>query len=270
MCRVLTVSKAGYYAWRARGESKRERDDAALIPKVLEIHERSRRTYGSPRIHAELRRSGIRCARKRIARLMRKAEISGKSRGRRRIGKWPSKDAPIFRPNILDRKFRVDRPDAAWVADITYLPIRGRWLYLAVVIDLFSRRVVGWATDVDQGAQIAQRALLMALRNRKPNRTLVHSDRGPQYTATAYQELLAAHGLISSMSRTRNCWDNAVAETFFGSLKAELVPQRGWEDRRSADRAIAEYIELFYNHVRLHSYNNYLSPAAAEQARGAA
>lgn len=271
MCRVLGVSKAGYYAWRDRRVSLRAQNDADLSLRIVDIHKRSRSTYGSPRIHAELRSGGVRCSRKRVARLMKIVNVYGKTRGKRYRQAVMGKNDPSFSPNVLNRNFRVDYPNKVWVADITYLPIRGQWLYLAVVLDLYSRLVVGWATATDLKGDVARRALTMAIRNRKPARGIIHhSDRGVQYVCDHYQRLLVENGIISSMSRRRDCWDNAVAESFFGTLKAEVLPPRGWPDRLSADRAISEWIEVFYNRVRRHSHNNYISPAAAEENLDAA
>jgi transposase InsO family protein len=195
------------------------------------------------------------------------ANIRGTIRGRAPKKQPAFGRSTFYAPNVLARDFTPREPDRAWAADITYLPIRGRWLYLAVVIDLFSRRVVGWATATDQGAVLAIRALRMALRNRRPQPGLIHhSDRGTQYTAESYRKILADRAIVVSMSRTRECWDNAVAESFFGSLKAELMPRSGWHDRESAELAIGDYIEIFYNHQRRHTHNGYLSPVAAERS----
>ncbi len=266
MCQILQVSKAGYYAWRGRGTSPRAHQDVFLREQIVSAHRRSRSTYGSPRIHAELRAAGIHCGRKRVARLMIQANICGTVRGRSPKKSPAFSRSPFYAPNVLARDFAPQEPDCTWVADITYLPVRGHWLYLAVVIDLFSRKVVGWATALDQGSTLATQALKMALRNRKPKSGLIHhSDRGTQYTAESYRSILAQQAIVASMSRTRECWDNAVAESFFGSLKAELVPRSGWRDRETAELAIGDYIEIFYNHQRRHSYNGYISPANAER-----
>jgi transposase InsO family protein len=265
MCRVLEVSKAGYYAWRGRAASLRAQRDAELMLHIAEIYKRSRATYGSPRIHAELKASGVSCGRKRIARLMKNANICGKIRGKRYRYATQRKNDDYFAPNLLNRCFYAERTNRMWVADITYIPIRGRWIYLATILDLYSRRVVGWAVEALLDSNIAVNALQMALRNRRPPRGLIHhSDRGTQYASDQYRQILAKHGIICSMSRTRDCWDNAVAESFFATLKSELLPHSQWPDKSAAERAISDYIEVFYNRQRRHSFNKYLSPASAE------
>jgi putative transposase len=266
MCRVLAVSRAGYYAWRARPLCQRVRDDQVLYAKVKAIHERTRRRYGSPRVHRELRRQGCRCGAKRVARLMRAHALRGTPRRAFRVTTQSAHAAPVV-PNHLDRQFRVATVPAvnyAWAADITYVPTGEGWLYLAVVLDLKSRRVIGWAlrTRVDQ--ELTLTALEMALTHRRARGVLHHSDRGSQYASYAYQARLAAAQCTPSMSRRGDCWDNAVVESFFATLTKELLAAEVFPTRAAASRAIVEFIEIWYNRQRLHSALGYLSPAAFE------
>jgi transposase InsO family protein len=271
MCRVLAVSKAGYYAWAGRAPSARARADAALTEAIAAAYERSRGTYGSPRVHAQLAAEGRRHGEKRVARLMRAAGLRAKARRAPR-GTTDSAHALPVAPNALGRRFAVadaagPRPaDRAWVGDITYLPTGEGWLYLAVLLDLASRRVIGWAMRHTIDAGLARDALVMALRARRPRPGVVHhTDRGSQYAAGAYRALLAAHGMTCSMSRPGDCWDNAVAESFFATLKRELVDGADWATRDEARTAVFEYIEVWYNRERRHSSLGYLSPAAYER-----
>lgn len=269
MCRVLKVTCGGYYAWRKRPESTRACRNRALLGEIQATHTASRGTYGSPRVHRELVAQGSAVGRHRVARLMHQAGI--KARSKRRFRKTTQSDHanPIV-PNLLERQFAVEAPDRAWVTDITYIWTDAGWLYLAVVLDLYSRRVVGWAmsTLIDEALTLS--ALRMALTNRAPGDQLVHhSDRGSQYAAKKYRELLEARGVARSMSRKGDCWDNAVAESFFATLKVELVYRRAFRSRDDARRAIFEYIEGFYNRVRRHSYLGYVSPETFETERAA-
>jgi transposase InsO family protein len=233
---------------------------------VAAIHAESRGRYGSPRVHAELHQRGQRIARKRVARLMRTAGLRARVRRRFRCT-TDSKHAMAIKGNLLARRFAVSTPNAGWVSDITYLWTLQGWLYLAVVLDLFSRRVVGWSLSERLERGLALDALGMALKGRQPAGAMLHhSDRGSQYASHEYQQLLAAHGILSSMSRSGNCWDNAVAESFFATLKIELVYQTQWRTRQEARSALFEYIELFYNRQRRHSTLGYLSPSEFEQA----
>lgn len=265
MCRVLQVSRSGYYAWRTRPAAARRRQDQRLALAVAAIHAESRGRYGSPRVHAELHQRGQRIARKRVARLMRTAGLRARARRRFRCT-TDSKHAMAIKGNLLARRFAVSAPNAGWVSDITYLWTLQGWLYLAVVLDLFSRRVVGWSLSERLERGLALDALGMALKGRQPaGGMLHHSDRGSQYASQEYQQLLAAHGILSSMSRSGNCWDNAVAESFFATLKIELVYQTQWRTRQEASSALFEYIELFYNRQRRHSALGYLCPHEFEQ-----
>jgi transposase InsO family protein len=263
MCQNLNVSKAGYYAWRGREPSERRKSDAELLKRIRLIHQDSRSAYGRPRIHVELEALGIWVSGKRIARLMRLGGIRGKKRNRSKASSYAPGALPAAE-NILNRQFTVLRPNTAWVTDITYFPTKEGWLYLAVVIDCYSRRVVGWSMDNHIDAALAVAALRMALLNRPYNNLLVHSDRGSQFASVDYTQFLKFCGITASMSRKGNCWDNAVAESFFASIKVELKRERVWSTRAQARTAILEYIQTWYNPVRRHSANGYLSPIAYE------
>lgn len=269
LCRVLQVSRSGYYAWLHRPPSRRSVEDAALTEKILEVHERSRRTYGYPRVHAELKASGVECGRRRVARLMRKAAIQGCMRGRRRSTTRQAKDATAA-PDLVDRRFLAASPDRLWLADITYLPTREGFLYLAFILDACSRRVVGWAMANHLRAELVVDALSMALMRREPVSGLIHhSDRGTQYTALSFGQRLEEVGIFPSMGRVGSALDNAMAEAFVASLKAEMELQRGsrtFAHREAARTAVFDYIEGFYNTSRIHSSIGYVSPADYERA----
>ena len=255
MCRVLTVSRSGYYAWCKRPASQHTQEDQRLGLEVAAIYRESRARYGSPRVHAELRERGQRTARKRVARLMQTAGLRARERRRFRCT-TDSRHGMAIRQNLLERQFTVAAPNCGWVTDITYVWTLEGWLYLAVILDLFSRRVVGWSLSERLERGIVLDALKMALQDRQPPQGLLHhSDRGSQYASHEYQQLLAEHGIQSSMSRKGNCWDNAVAESFFATLKVELVYQSRWNTR----------IELFYNRQRRHSALGYLCPTEFER-----
>jgi len=264
LCQVLQVSRSGFYAWRRRPAAQRTRQNQLLGLEIAAIFAESRHRYGSPRVHAELRDRGQRTGRKRGARLMRRAGLRARERRRFRRTTNSGHEMAIT-GNLLARQFSVAQPDISWATDITYLWTLEGWLYLAVILDLFSRRVVGWAISERLERGIALDALTMALRNRRPPHGLLHhSDRGSQYASHEYRQLLAANGMRSSMSRRGNCWDNAVAESFFATLKLELVYQTQWRTRADAHSAVFEYIELFYNRRRRHSALGYLSPEQFE------
>jgi putative transposase len=264
MCRVLEASPSGFYDWLRRPESQRAAEDRALIEKIQAVHTESRRTYGSPRVHASLKAAGYRIGRKRVARLMRENDIRAKAKRKFKVTTDSRHDHPVA-PNLLDRQFTVEAPNTVWLADISYIWTREGWLYLAVVLDLFSRQVVGWAMDEQMPQELTLAALDMALQRRRPLPGLMHhSDRGSQYAAGAYQKRLAEHGIVCSMSRKGNCWDNAPMESFFHTLKTELVHHRDYLTRDEARRDIFEYIEVFYNRQRRHSTLGYLSPAQFE------
>lgn len=267
MCRVLQVSPSGYYKWRQASPSLHAIADEALLLLVRASYDASDGRYGAPRVHEDLKQQGTRVGPKRVARLMRQHGLVGRRRqGRRRLTTDSNHAHPIA-PNRLARQFAVadHAPDRIWVSDITYVPTRAGWLYLAVVLDVATRRVVGWAMRDRVDAELALSAARMAFASRRPPRGLLHhSDRGVQYACGEYRELMAAHGAIASMSRRGNCWDNAVAESFFATLELELIDSSDWPTHRDARRAIFQFIEGWYNSRRLHSTLGYLSPAAYE------
>ncbi|BAV33428.1 transposase [Sulfuricaulis limicola] len=264
MCRALKVSAAGYYAWHTRPESQRAVHNRALLVSIRAIHAGSRCTYGSPSICDALQKRGHRIGENRVARLMRLHGIRAKT-----VKKWKATtDSGHKLPvaaNTLDRRFAVDEPNRVWAGDITYVWTREGWLYLAVVLDLYSRAVIGWAMGPRLTADLATQALTMALWRRKPAKGLLHhSDRGVQYASGDYQGLLGRAGMTCSMSRKANCWDNACVESFFGTLKKELIHDRRYLTREEAKQDIFEYIEVFYNRQRRHSTLGYRSPAEFE------
>ena len=267
MCHVLGVSRSGYYAWRGRRPSRRARANQRLLVEVKAIHaKKNHDTYGSPRVHRELQKRGRVCGRHRVARLMRKHGIRAKQVRRFRPVTTDSKHALPVAPNRLDRDFSATGPDQRWAADITYIRTGEGWLYLAVILDLFSRLVVGWAVGDSLCRHLPLRALQMALGRRRPRPGMLHhSDRGSQYASGDYQDLLAQHGLVCSMSRKGDCYDNAVVESFFDSLKVERVYHQDYRTRREATADLFEYIEIFYNRQRLHSYLGHVSPAEFER-----
>ena len=271
LCRVMHVTRSGYYAWATRRPSRRQREEGQLTARIRAIHTASRGTYGSPRITEQLKQDGVTVGRDRVARLLRDLGLVGLPRKRFRQTTDSQHQLPVA-TNVLDRDFDAARPNERWSTDITYLWTAEGWLYLAVVLDLFSRRVVGWALQPHLRTTLALDALEMALGRRGPAAGLVHhSDRGCQYAADAYQRVLRAHGVVCSMSRKGNCWDNAVTESFFATLKTELVHRQPWPTRRGIQDAVAAYIEGFYNPYRLHSSLGYVSPNDYErrQARQA-
>ena len=275
MCRVLCVSASGFYAAQHRAPSLRAKMDQRLRLPVRASHARSQRRYGAPRVHEDLRDDGISCSRKRIARIMRSDGLRARRVRRFRVTTDSCHQHPVA-PNTLDRQFDVSaigQLNRVWAADITYIPTREGWLYLAVVIDLASRRVVGWATSTMLEKTLATTALAMALEQRRlmsngpsaPSASLLHhSDRGSQYASEEYRTLLSAYGIACSMSRRGNCWDNAVAESFFATLKTELVHDADWHTRAEARSALFEYIEVWYNRVRRHSTLGYRCPVQYE------
>ena len=270
LCRTLGVSRAGFYAWQGRPTAARNGADERLGLEIAAIHAESRQRYGSPRIQAELGARGCRTSRKRVARLMRERGLAARRRRRFRVT-TDSKHAFPVAPNVLAREFEQPAPDVAWVTDITYIPTGDGWLYLAVILDLCSRFAVGWAMSENITRELTLDALNMALARRHPPRGLLHhSDRGSQYASGDYQKVLKAQGIACSMSRRGDCWDNAVAESFFATLKVELVYATKWDTRAEARAALFEYIEVFYNGQRRHSTLGYLSPRAFEIQRAAA
>lgn len=266
LCRTLSVSCTGFYAWCRRGLSPRAREDAALKVEIRAAHVASGKRYGSPRIHADLRAGNQHVGRKRVARLMREEGLEGQRKRRFRVTTDSRHSLPVA-PNHLNRDFSVSGPNKVWVTDITYIWTREGWMYLAAILDLFSRRVVGWSMDSYLERKLALDALFMALKTRRPEPGLIHhSDRGIQYASTDYQSQLRERGIVCSMSRKGDCWDNAVAESFFSTLKAELVHRTDYVSRSQARASVFEYIEGFYNGRRRHSALGYLSPVEHEHA----
>jgi len=267
MCQFLNVSRSGYYEWVKRGESRRKTNDRQLAARIQSIFEQSKQRYGSPRIYEELRDQGIRCSRKRVARLMR--EMNLKARHKRKFKETTNSkhDHPVA-PNLLNRQFQTDAPNQVWVADITYIRTLEGWLYLAAVMDLYSRKIVGWAMSERITSDLAVSALKMAIKRRKPRKGILHhSDRGVQYASKPYQKLLKKNGFMGSMSRKGNCWDNAPMESFFSTLKTECIQDKIYLARVLAKREIFEYIEIDYNRKRRHSSNGYLTPEIFENRR---
>jgi transposase InsO family protein len=266
MCHVLQVSRSGYYAWRRRAPSATAERQTQLTEQIRQVHKRSRAVYGSPRVHRDLLAEDVRCSQNTVAKLMRAAGLRSKRRQRFRVRTTDSRHGHPIAPNRLNRAFCQPQPDQAWAADITYIATAEGWLYLAVIIDLCSRKIVGWATSDSLAAELCVRALEAAVRQRRPRQAVLHhSDRGVQYACDDYQGLLARHGLQPSMSRRGNCYDNAVTESFFGTLKTELVHHERYATREAARQSLFEYIEVFYNRSRRHSALGYVSPAAYEQ-----
>ncbi len=261
MCRVLGVSRSGFYAAQTRPLSPRTRQDQRLLLEIRTIHRASKQRYGSPRVHAELHGRGVPCGKTRVERLMRRDGLRAKKRRRFRVT-TESDHAYAPAPNVLARQFGVERRCAArvWAADLTYLPTREGWLYLAVILDVGTRRVVGWAAQSSLQHDITLAAFDMALAREGGGGGLHHSDRGVQYACRPYRDRLAAHGIAVSMSRRGNCWDNAVVESFMATLKWELVADANWLTRRHAARSLFEYLELWYNRQRRHSSLGYRTP----------
>jgi putative transposase len=272
MCHALGVSRAGFYAWRSREPSAAEARREELTAEVKAIHEEVKARYGSPRIHAELVAQGHECSANFVAKVMREAGIAAKTTRKFRQTTDSNHSLPVAE-NVLDREFDPDEPNASWVADITYIPTHEGWLYLAVVEDLFSRKVVGWSMDQTMESRLVVDALEMALARRlplkgsssSPSSLVAHSDRGSQYASEHYQRRLREERIVCSMSRRGNCWDNAPMESFFASLKKELVHHEDYATRAEAKASIFEYIEAFYNRVRRHSALGYVAPDEYER-----
>ena len=266
LCGLLAVSRSSYYVWRGGYESPRTRDNRHLLGLIHAVYRRAKGRYGSPRIHQALREQGVAVGRHRVARLMQQAGLKARRRRRRFRATTQSRHAHPIAPNRLGRNFAANRPNEKWVADITYVPTREGWLYLAVVLDLYARRVVGWAMGRRMKEELPQAALHMALRQRRPPAGLMHhSDRGRQYTGRAYRGLLRQHRIRRSMSRKGNCWDNAPMESFIATLKTELIHRHDFHTRQEARQALFEYIEVFYNRQRTHSALGYKTPVQYEQ-----
>lgn len=264
MCLMLGISRSGYYAWKNRETSPREQSNQALIDHIRRVYKKYRKSYGSPRVHAQLKKEGISCTRKRVARLMRQDGMKCQRKHRKIITTNSKHDFPVA-PNTLNREFQAEKPNEKWVADITYISTDEGWLYLAGVLDLYSRRIVGWDMSSQIDATLVENALRMALYQRQPGKGLLHhSDRGSQYASHQIRNILAANQIQVSMSAKGNCYDNAVMESFWGTLKNEWVHHQKYQTRSQARMDIFSYIEGFYNTVRLHSTLGYLSPAEYE------
>ncbi len=265
MCGLLNVSRSGYYAWRGRPESPRAKRDRELMPKIRRAHARSKGVYGSPRVHAELVANGTRVGRHKVARLMRLARLRGCPKRRFRVTTQRDPSHPVAK-NLLRQNFSSDAPNRRWAADITYISTHQGWLYLAVVMDLYSRRIVGWSMSRWMSRRIVLAALRMAIDARQPEGALIHhSDRGGQYTSDDFRDELARHGIECSMSSSGNCYDNAVVESFFGLLKRERVNRVRYLTRDEARADLFDYIEVFYNRKRRHGYLGNISPADFEE-----
>jgi len=262
---VLAVSRSGYYDWVDRPESARSQENRRLTGKILYFHQRSGGIYGSPKIHADLVEEGETCSENRVARLMKVADIQSKL-ARKFVITTDSKNTLAPAPDLLKRDFSVEQPDKAWVSDTTFIPTREGWMYLAVILELFSRQVIGWAMSQRNNTALVQDALTMAIwRRGEIKDVIVHSDQGSTYASTDYQQQLEQHQLRCSMSRKGECLDNAVAESFFGSLKNELVYHEDYRTRAEARQSIFEYIEVFYNRQRRHATLNYMTPVEYEE-----
>jgi transposase InsO family protein len=269
LCTALGVSRSGYYAWTGRPPSSRAVGDAKLVPVIRACYAKSRATYGSPRILRDLRALDYRVARKRVARLMRQEGLSARPPRRYRATTDSKHMLPVA-PNVVARRFHADGPDRVWVTDMTYVWTWEGWLFLAAIVDVFSRRIVGWAVADHLRTELPLEALGMALGIRQPQEGLVHhSDRGCQYASDLYRSELSARGIVCSMSRVGDCWDNAVAESFFATLKTELIYRRPWPTKHEARSAIHDYIGAFYNPHRRHSSLGYVSPMDYERQHAA-
>ena len=265
LCEVLEVSRSGYYAWKKRRPSARSKADEQLAVEIAATHSRSKQRYGSPRVHRALRKKGIRVGKKRIERLMRENGIVARRKRRFRRTTESNHPNPIA-PNVVQRQFTPSAPNEVWAGDVTYIATDEGWAYLAVLLDLYSRRVVGWAMSATNDTELALTAFYRAVRGRTivPAGVVHHTDRGSPYASDNYREALAAHAMIASMSRKGDCWDNAVAESFFATLRAELVDDERYPTRRAAEDSVGDYIERFYNVERLHSHLDYVSPIEFE------
>ena len=267
LCRELEVSASGYYDWQSRGScpGPRALQDQALKQAIQSIHTSSRKTYGSPRIVMELRKAGARHGRNRVARLMKQESLCGRQKRRYRVQTTDSHHNEPIAPNRLAEAPKASAPNQIWVADITYVQTQEGWLYVAAILDLYSRKIVGWAMGEHIDTALISKALFMALLHRQPPASLLfHSDRGVQYASFDYRSALTQAGLVASMSRKGNCYDNATMESFWSTLKLELVYRRNFQNRAQAQDEIFDYIEVFYNRQRSHSALNYLSPVDFE------
>ena len=268
VCRVLGLSRSGYYAWLKRKPSQRQRADDQLLPLIVEVHAAARKTYGSPRVTQALKKQNHRCGRHRIARLMRHHGLRGLQKRAFRPRTTDSDHPLPVAPNRLKERVAPREPNQVWVSDITYIATAQGWLYLAAVMDLCSRKIVGWATADHLKTSLVQEALERALSRRRPPAGLLHhSDRGCQYASADYRQLLQNHQMLASMSAAGNCYDNASMESFFSTLKTELIHRQPWLTPAEVNGALFDYVETFYNRRRLHSALNYQSPAEFEEQR---
>lgn len=265
LCSVMQVTRSGYYSWRTSDKSARQCEYEKLIPVVQEAHRISKGTYGTRRISGEIEAHGVSCGRDKARTLMKLADVSAKQKRKFKVTTDSNHNLPVA-PNLLNREFTVEEPDRVYVSDITYIWTNEGWLYLAIVLDLYSRQIVGWSLSNRMGRKLIMDALRMAVGRRQPAPGLLfHSDRGSQYCSDDFQEMLKTYEMVSSMSRKGNCWDNSVAESFFGSLKTERVFFTNYLSRDEAKKDIVDYIEMFYNCRRRHSYLGYVSPREFEE-----
>ncbi len=264
MCRVIGASRSGYYAWKIQPQSKRQKDNEKILMEIKESHKNSRRAYGSPRITEDLQAKGMRCGENRVARLMKIHGIVGKAKKKFKATTNSKHNLPVAE-NLLNQNFVAEKPNTVWVSDITYIATLEGWLYLAVILDLYSRQIVGWAMSDRLTSGFVVKALYQAIgRRRPPAGCILHSDRGVQYASIDFRAVLEEYGFVQSMSRKGNCYDNAVAESFFHTLKTEHVYDYRYETRAEAMQSIFEYIEMFYNRQRRHSALGYRSPVSFE------
>jgi putative transposase len=262
MCRLLGVARSGYYAWLRKPKSNRELEDKRLLRLIRVSFDASHGVYGAPRVFLDLREAGETCSKHRVARLMRENNIRAQPGYRTR--RYVSGKPAVLIPNLVKRNFEVSKPNRVWVSDITYIRTWEGWLYLAIVMDLFSRKIVGWATRSTIHRDLVLDAVMMSVKERQPQETIIHSDQGSQYGSDDWRRFCLSNGLKPSMSRRGNCWDNAVAESFFGSLKKERIKKRIYRNRDDATADVSDYIESFYNRERRHQHIGGVSPEAFE------
>ena len=265
MCRILRISRSRYYAWLKKPLSYRAKSDVFLTQKIQDIFQEGRMLYGARKIKNRLKQHNIIISRKRITRLMLAADLQRQTKRKFKVT-TDSKHNLIVSPNLLKRQFHIVEPNRVWTGDITYIPTQNGWLYLATVMDLYSRKIVGWSMDTSMKATLVNDAITMAIWQRRPGKGLIwHTDRGSQYCAKSHREILKDHGVVQSMSRKGDCWDNATSESFFSTLKRELVELSNFTNQKQAAAAIFEYIEVFYNKIRAHSTIGYLAPSEFEE-----
>ena len=265
MCKILRISRSRYYGWLKNSSSYKAKIDIILLQRIKDVFVEGRMLYGTRKIKHRLEQRGVVISRKRIARLMQVGGLQRKTKRKFRVT-TNSKHGLSISPNLLKRQFHVTAPNHVWAGDITYIPTQNGWLYLATVMDLYSRKIVGWSMDTNMKASLVNDAITMAIWQRRPAKGLIwHSDRGSQYCAKSHREILKDHGIVQSMSRKGDCWDNATSESFFSILKRELVELNNFVNQKEASAAIFEYIEVFYNKIRAHSTVGYLAPIEFEE-----